>query len=179
MARKSNLVPDSVHKFDSSKQLTREKIVLNGDIVIVKFEWSKTIQFGKRVIQTPLVSIPGSALCPVTAFKHMCEMLPASEHSPAFLFPKGSGVVPVTYNVYNRYIKYFLNLIGLDNKLYSSHSFLRGGATLAFSSKVPSELIQIHGDWASDAYKIYLELSLKDKLLVSEYMTNTLLNHFR
>jgi len=97
MARKSNLVPDSVHKFDSSKQLTREKIVLNGDIVIVKFEWSKTIQFGKRVIQIPLVSIPGSPLCPVTAFKHMCEMLPASEHSPAFLFPKGSGVVPVTY----------------------------------------------------------------------------------
>jgi hypothetical protein len=47
MARKSNLVPDSVHKFDSSKQLTREKIVLNGDVVIVKFEWSKTIQFGK------------------------------------------------------------------------------------------------------------------------------------
>ena len=162
MARKSNLVPDSVHKFDSSKQLTREKIVLSGDIVIVKFEWSKTIQF-----------------CPVTAFKHMCEMLPASEHSPAFLFPKGSGVVPVTYNVHNRYIKYFLNLIGLDNKLYSSHSFRRGGATLAFSSMVPSELIQIHGDWASDAYKIYLEFSLKDKLLVSEYMTNTLLNHFR
>jgi hypothetical protein len=28
MARKSNLVPDSVHKFDSKKQLTREKIVL-------------------------------------------------------------------------------------------------------------------------------------------------------
>ena len=47
MAIKSNLVPDSVHKFDSSKQLTREKIALNGDIVIVKFEWSKTIQFGK------------------------------------------------------------------------------------------------------------------------------------
>jgi hypothetical protein len=96
MARKSNLVPDSVHQFDSSKQLTREEIVLNGDIVIVKFEWSKTIQFGKRVIQTPLVFIPGSPLCPVTDFKHMCEMLPALEHSPAFLFPKCSGVVPVT-----------------------------------------------------------------------------------
>jgi hypothetical protein len=130
----------------------------------------------ERVIQTPLVSIPGSPLCLVTAFKHMCEMLPASENSPAFLFPKGSGVVPVTYNVYNRYIKYFLNLIGLDNKLYSSHSFR---ATLDFSSKVPSELIQIHGDWASDAYKIYLEFSLKDKLLVSEYMTKTLLHHYR
>ena len=34
MARTSNLVPDSVHQFDSSKQLTREEIVLNGDIVI-------------------------------------------------------------------------------------------------------------------------------------------------
>jgi hypothetical protein len=38
----------------------------------------------------------GSGVVPVTAFKHMCEMLPASEHSPAFVFPKGSGVVPVT-----------------------------------------------------------------------------------
>ena len=109
----------------------------------------------------------------------MCEMLPASEHSPAFVFPKGSGVVPVTNNVCNRYIKYFLNLIGLDTKLYSSHSFRRGGDTLAFSSKVPSELIQIHGDWPSDAYEIHLEFSLKDKLLVFEYMTKTLLNHFR
>jgi hypothetical protein len=73
------------------RQLTREKIVLSGDNVIVKFEWSKIIQFEKRVIQTPLVSIPGSPLCPVTAFKHMCEMLPASEHSPSCLFSKGSG----------------------------------------------------------------------------------------
>jgi hypothetical protein len=32
----------------------------------------------------------GSPLCPATASKHMCEMLPASEKSPAFLFPKGS-----------------------------------------------------------------------------------------
>ena len=64
------------------------------------------------MIQTPLVSIPGSPLCPVTAFKHMCEMLPTSEHSPAFLFPNGSGVV-------------LSCLIGLDNKLYSSHSFRR------------------------------------------------------
>ena len=35
MARKSNLVPASVHKFDSREKLAREKIVLNGDIVIV------------------------------------------------------------------------------------------------------------------------------------------------
>jgi hypothetical protein len=56
--------------------------------------------------------------------------------SPAFVFPKGSGVVPVTYYVYNRYIKYFLNLIGLDTKLYSSHSFLRGGATFRLRFRV-------------------------------------------
>jgi lipase chaperone LimK len=72
------------------------------------------------------------------------------ELSLVYAFSVGSGVVPVTYNVYNRYIKYVLNLIGLDNKLYSSHSFR---ATLDFSSKVPSELIQIHGDWASDLFQ--------------------------
>ena len=70
----------------------------------------KNYSVWERVIQTPLVSIPGSPLCPVTTFKHMCEMLPASEHSPACLFPKGSGVVPVTYNVHNRYNKYSFEL---------------------------------------------------------------------
>jgi hypothetical protein len=31
-------------------------------------------------------------------------------------------------------------------------SFRRRGASWAFSAEVPSELIQLYGDWSSDAY---------------------------
>ena len=48
---------------------------------------------------------------------------------------------------------------GLDWKRYSGHSFRRGGATFAFNLGVNSELIQYMGDWASDAYQRYQEMS--------------------
>jgi hypothetical protein len=33
----------------------------------------------------------------------------------------------------------------------------------AFSAEVPSELIQLYGDWSSDAYRKYLRFKLDDK----------------
>ena len=36
--------------------------------------------------------------------------------------------------------------VGHGADLYSSHSFRGGGATYAFESGVPSELIHLHGD---------------------------------
>ena len=48
--------------------------------------------------------------------------------------------------------------------VFTGHSFRRGGATWAFDTGVPGELIQICGDWASDAYKRYLEFGLRRKL---------------
>ena len=59
---------------------------------------------------------------------------------------------------------------GRKPKYYSSHSFRRGGASLAFESNVTTELIQLHGDWRSDAYKEYLKFSLEKKLMVSRKM---------
>ena len=59
--------------------------------------------------------------------------------------------------------------------MFSSHSFRRGGATHAFRSKVPADLIQLHGDWKSDAYKKYLSLSMEDKLIVAHKMREHIL----
>lgn len=58
MTRKSNLVPISISKFDSIKQLTRGKILLENDILIVLVKWSKTVQFGERILRIPLINIP-------------------------------------------------------------------------------------------------------------------------
>ncbi|CAG2203365.1 unnamed protein product [Mytilus edulis] len=50
---------------------------------------------------------------------------------------------------------------------------LEEGATLAFDAEVSTELIQLHGDWHSDAYKKYLEFTLEQKLQVSQMMSKS------
>ena len=51
------------------------------------------------------------------------------------------------------------------------HIVLEGGgggcASWAFAAEVPTELIQLYGDWRSDAYKKYLKFSLEDKISVA------------
>ena len=56
MARKSNLLPNSVHSFDSSKQLIRHDIQVTDDMLIVNIKWSKTRQVGHSR-QVPIVAI--------------------------------------------------------------------------------------------------------------------------
>lgn len=55
--------------------------------------------------------------------------------------------------------------------------FEGGAASFAFHCGVPGELIQIFGDWASDACKTYLEISLPAKVQVAEQMKIRLLQN--
>ena len=71
MLRKSNIVPVSVTDFDPDKQLLRQDIKLFKAFFVVLIKWSKTSQFGSRLIQVSLVSIPSSVLCPVSAKANM------------------------------------------------------------------------------------------------------------
>ena len=71
-ARKSNLVPNSKKEFKSGKFLRREDVYFQDDILLVIMRWSKTNQFGQRVLKIPLLRIPGSVLCPVTAYLQIC-----------------------------------------------------------------------------------------------------------
>ena len=57
---------------------------------------------------------------------------------------------------------------------YTGHSFRRGGATYAFRSGVPGELIQVMGDWKSDAYKRYFDFSFDTMLSVSSRMRDSI-----
>ncbi|CAG2189121.1 unnamed protein product [Mytilus edulis] len=109
MARKSNLVPDSKMSFDIDKQLTRNKVILEGNIAIVIFNWSKTIQMGNRILKIPLIENTRSALCPLRAYRNMCKLIPAAGDSPAFLFPSKHKLVPVTYTDFQQYIKEFIS----------------------------------------------------------------------
>ena len=168
--RKSNVVPPTRASFDSTKHLTRGKIQIIDNVLIINITWSKTIQHFQKVLQIPLASIPGSPLCPVTAFKHMCTLIPASPNAPAFLVPFGNSHFTLTYESFVRNLRSFLDQAGYPSHLYSGHSFRRGGCSLASLSLVPPELIKIHGDWRSNAYLRYISLPLESKLLVTQFM---------
>ena len=94
-------------------------------------------------------------------------MAPANNScSPAFLYKNGTKVIPLTYSVFLSKLKRSLSALGIDNTLYSGHSFRREGASFALECGVPSELNQSHEDWKSDTYKKYLDPSFQHRQLV-------------
>jgi len=145
LARKSNLVPDTIATFDSNKQLVRGDIHIRDDYLEVTLKWSKTNQTGHKEVY-PLLKNEGSKLCPVAAFKKMVSFYPAKEGSPAFLLKRYGRVSSVTYRNYQDKLKSCVLALGLDPTLYTSHIFRRVGATYAFQCGVPAAQIKRLGD---------------------------------
>ena len=128
---------------------------------------SKTIQCQRRSLSIPLPYIPGSPLCQVTALRHHLRLNSGLSRAPLF-------VSPLTYPHFCAFISKVISAIGLVPANYSPHSFRCGGASFAFRCKVPSELIQRQGDWQSDAYLIYLEMSSAQKRLAVNSMASNI-----
>ena len=171
-ARKSNLVPTSKSDLKDKKFLLRKNVSIEKDFIIVSMHWSKTIQFGERILQTPLIKIPDSILCPISAYNAMCMKVKAKPEDPLFSLPKGKYI---TYSHFQIRLRELISKLHLNPDLYCSHSFRRGGSTSAFQAGVPAELIQFQGDWRSDAYKKYLTFSLNDKISVAMKMKQHIL----
>ena len=163
LARKSNLVPDSVASFDPKKQLSRGDMVVTDEALVVTLKWSKTNQLGREET-FPLLRNDGHPLCPVAAYRNMVRARPADATAPAFLIKTRGVVGTVTYRQYQDRIKKAISSLDLDPSLYSSHSFRRGGATYAFQCGVPAELIKRIGDWKSDAYLEYIDCPVSDRV---------------
>ena len=176
-SRKSNMVPPSVDTFDLKKHLARGDIFTDSTGLLVLLKWSKTIQKGERHVLVPLVALPGSVLCPRTAYLNMVAGLPAQGSSPAFVyFNKGGGVVTLTQTLFVAWLRLLLTRVGINPKGFSGHSFRRGGATCAFQAGVPGELVQLHGDWRSDAYLKYLSVPMQQRLQVTHQMRSFILD---
>ena len=144
--------------------------------LVVLFTHTKTIQFEKRRLLLPLLCMPNSLLCPVQMFEHMCSLVQATPSSSTFLQQTQSGrMVPVSKSQYVAFFCDLLRRAGIPDYLsFWGHSFTRGATSWAFRLGVPGEIIQVHGDWASDAYKSYLETSMTAKLQLASRMRHAL-----
>ena len=172
LAWNSNVVVTGTKAFDSSKQLCRSDVLVCEKGLLVQFRWSKTMQFGGRVLLVPVLAIPNSPLCPLEAYVNMIRLVPARDNDPAFGVTVDNRFLPITYNMLQRFIKTSVAKLGLDPGLFSSHSLRRAGTSWAFKAQVPGELIKTQDDWASQAYLRYLEFSLPERCQVAKKMTN-------
>lgn len=160
--RKSNLLPRS--KFDIKNCFTRGDVRRGQHGLLLQVRWSKTIQYHQREYFVPLIYVPGHPLCPVTALCALMLLSPgAPESAPLISINSVAGQIVLSQAQFEKKLQSYLTSLGLSSRLYSAHSLRRGAASWAFQAGLPGEIIQTMGDWRSDAYKIYLEISSETK----------------
>ena len=69
-----------------------------------------------------------------------------------------------TYSKFLQHLWSAFHAIGLPARDSACHSFQRGGASFAFQTGLPVELIKILGDWHSDAVLLYLTVPLSVRI---------------
>ena len=81
-----------------------------------------------------------------------------------------------TYNMFISKLRDHLTTMGIDPQSYAGHSFRRGGASFAYQSGVPLELIKALGDWRSDTILIYLTMPLTIRLRSANMLCKSILS---
>ena len=147
---------------------------MSSNLLIITIKWSKTIQFGQCKHTVPLLAIPGSDLCPVTAFQNMVTLVPGNDKDPLVMKVNRKKVTIDLFRIPEGLEVTYCKM-GRNGRAYSSHSLRRGGTTYLAAAGVPRNLIKIMGDWKSDAINKYLDVSLESKVQVAQKVRQALL----
>ena len=164
--RRSNLAPESMTKFDSEKQFCRKdfNVIDPTSVMMAEVRWSKTIQFKEKVLRLPILPAENKNICPVVWVHYMLEQIPGSPEDPLFLVPSKGEKLALSTNQLIARLRKWLTLIGEDPEKYGLHSLRRGGATFALQCNIQGEMIKVLGDWASDAWRRYCDISMEQRL---------------
>lgn len=164
----------------SRKIILRHDLTFTPDGAQLVIHESKTIQFKQCQLSITLPLINNSDLCPIAALHNNIKLNCVSSHQPLFsVFSAQTGAsTPITDSQSNAFIKRVLRLLGEDPRYFSPHSFRRGGATFAFDCGLPAESIKMQGDWLSDAYLVYLELTEVQKCRAARSMAHKIQSMF-
>ena len=171
LLRKSNLVPNTLSDFNSDNQFMRSDFKSHRKLTLVSIRWSKTLRDKEKILKVPLVPA-NSKICPVKAFDHMVQLIPAKGSNPAFCVPKGRRRVPITYRKLNAFIKSLVEVLGYDPDHYSTHSIRRGGCSFMAECNIRTELIATVGNWKSDCYLRYIDWAMKNRIEAATIMAD-------
>jgi len=170
MLRKDNLTkgkPDPFHPF---RGLRRGDVDISRQRIWLRLRVAKTAQFGEEPHVLGLEA-SGCDLCPVRAVRqHLDET--AGLKADSYLFvskgkgARGAAAVPLSHTSLVRGIKMLVRAIGADPVMFSGHSLRRGGASFAYDVGIPEVAIQAHGNWRSEAVRVYREWSVAQRLVL-------------
>ena len=104
----------------------------------------------------------------------MIRRIPARPDEPLFLYTNDKGErVPLTYYRLSKQLKTWMEDIAGTSKGWTLHGLRRGGASWCFKINISSEAIRLMGDWASDAYRTYLDVDVYKRAEAMEvFMAN-------
>ena len=157
--RISNITPRIQASFDPSKHTCRGDVFHHDPGLLVLLKWSKTNQFGQNSQLVPLPITKDPALCPVTAYKELTELVPTHhKNQPLLSIPHqpGGPFVPVSQVWLSTHLSATLRLMNENPNQFSFHSFRRSGTTTAFRGGVDFAHIKKHGGWRSDSFWTYV-----------------------
>lgn len=174
LLRKSNLVPNTQNCFNPKKQLTRKRVTLCKDCVVITITWSKTIQSNQRKLKFKLLKMKDSVLCPVRAYEKMFKNIMADPDQPCFQLDTG---LPLSYNMLQYHLKKFLFKVGKNPKKFGSHSLRRGGLSWGNRLGIDKKLLKLYGDWRSSCFERYLAYPYRSRKTVAKKFRDSL-KHF-
>ena len=136
---------------------------------ILSIRASKTDPF-RRGCQIRLAPSGHPLLCPAKALMDYLHRTRLSQSSTLFVWASGTTLCRATLS---NCIKWLATSTGINEHLYSTHSFRIGAATTASAAGMPDSLIKSMGRWSSDAYHAYIRTPIQ----TLDSVANTLANH--
>ena len=148
--------------FNKEEQFCRKDINLLGldKAMMIEIRWSQTIQHKQKVLRLPVLPAKNKAVCPVFWMHYMISNIPAGPEDPVLSLPTAGKRLALSANQLIYRLRKWIKLIGWDATTYSLHSLRRGGVTFAYQSNIEAEMIKLMGNWASDAYRRYIDVSM-------------------
>lgn len=158
--RKATLVPVSATNPGDKCLLISDLAIDESQTVLnVSVRYTKTIQFRERALCIPLAKVTHNpALCPVVAWRLWKSSAPRTESLPLFSYRTSGGIKWITHSKLVGRLRELLGAAGFNPKRYSGHSLRRGGAEFSARLGLSHLVIQLRGDWKSQAYLRYVSL---------------------
>lgn len=141
------------HFTQSTHSIARDDVTFTSYGMCVVIRSSKTIQFSERTLKIPVVSSPGSLLCPVRWLKKYLSLVNVPHGGPLFINPRTRR--PLTYGAFTKRLKTAIAVSNIKGH-FTSHSLRRGCATYLSRLGLPLQDIKTYGDWRSLSVLLYL-----------------------
>ena len=94
----------------------------------------------------------------------MLSRIPGKPDVPLFKVPGNKGKGALMYPQLSKQLKKWMKKLTGSDKGWTLHGLRRGGATWCFEINIGTEAIRLMGSWASDAYKMYLDLGINKRI---------------